>query len=164
MKNLQSFVRRFVSRRELALVALLQLMCAAKDLGGVFALAYATDVVISRLSGGAGDITAAFILMGGVMLMGVVIATMDIRVSEGLQVKIRRRLLSAYEGKLMTMRLDQAESLDRGQLMNTFSSDLNKLCQWFRWTLPKIINLTFYLIGAIIYSFVQNNFPLGKVG
>lgn len=156
MRNLQELCKRFVSSSEIVKIIALQILCVLKDLGSVYILAYATDEVVVYLSGEVGNITVAFILMGSVMLMGVVIATMDIRVSEGLQVKIRRRLLSAYEEKIMTVRLDQAESLDRGQLMNTFSSDLNKLCQWFRWTLPKIINLTFYLIGAIIYSFVQN--------
>lgn len=156
MRNLQELCKRFVSSSEIVKIIALQILCVLKDLGSVYILAFATDKVVVYLSGVSGNITAAFILMGGVMLMGVVIATMDILVSEGLQVKIRRRLLSAYEEKIMTVCLDQTESLDRGQLMNTFSSDLNKLCQWFRWTLPKIINLTFYLIGAIIYSFVQN--------
>ena len=95
MRNLQELCKRFVSSSEIVKIIALQILCVLKDLGSVYILAFATDKVVVYLSGVSGNITAAFILMGGVMLMGVVIATMDILVSEGLQVQIRRRLLSA---------------------------------------------------------------------
>ena len=151
MKYIQQLIRQFLHTRDIVLLALIQLFCAAKDLGGVFSLAYATDQVL------AGQRVAwAFVIMGVVMVVGVGIASVDTYYRERLLLKVRRQVMSAYGTKLMTLRLDAVEALEMGQVLNTYSGDIQKICYWFQWVLPKIFNLAFYLVGALAYSFFHN--------
>ena len=147
MKYVRSFLKRFFQPGENLRLIVMEFLFAAKDLGSVFCLAYAADVITSG-----GHALPAFMLMGLVMLIGVAVSASETWCKEKLLVKLRKRLLDAYEEKLMTIKLEKAEEMDRGKLMNSFSGDISKICGWFQWTWPKIINLAFYLIGAIIYS------------
>ena len=147
MKYVRSFLKRFLHPGENLRLIVMEFLFAAKDLGGVFCLAYAADIITSG-----GHALPAFMLMGIVMLIGVAVSATETWCKEKLLVKLRKRLLDAYEEKLMTIKLEKMEDMDRGKLMNSFSGDISKICSWFQWTWPKIINLAFYLIGAIIYS------------
>ena len=147
MKYVKLFLKRFLHPGENLRLIVMEFLFAAKDLGSVFCLAYAADVITSG-----GHALPAFVLMGLVMLIGVAVSATETWCKEKLLVKLRKRLLDAYEEKLMTIKLEKAEEMDRGKLMNSFSGDISKICGWFQWTWPKIINLAFYLIGAIIYS------------
>ena len=147
MKYVRSFLKRFFQPGENLRLIVMEFLFAAKDLGSVFCLAYAADVITSG-----GHALPAFMLMGLVMLIGVAVSASETWCKEKLLVKLRKRLLDAYEEKLMTIKLEKMEDMDRGKLMNSFSGDISKICSWFQWTWPKIINLAFYLIGAIIYS------------
>ena len=147
MKYVKALLKKFFQTEENLLLIVMEFLFAAKDLGSVFCLAYAADVITSG-----GRALPAFVLMGIVMLIGVAVSATETWCKEKLLVKLRKRLLDAYEEKLMTIKLEKAEEMDRGKLMNSFSGDISKICSWFQWTWPKIINLAFYLIGAIIYS------------
>ena len=147
MKYVKLFLKRFLHPGENLRLIVMEFLFAAKDLGSVYSLAYAADVIT-----GGGRALPAFMLMGIVMLIGVAVSASETWCKEKLLVKLRKRLLDAYEEKLMTIKLEKAEEMDRGKLMNSFSGDISKICGWFQWTWPKIINLAFYLIGAIIYS------------
>ena len=147
MKYVKLFLKRFLHPGENLRLIVMEFLFAAKDLGSVFCLAYAADVITSG-----GHALPAFVLMGLVMLIGVAVSATETWCKEKLLVKLRKRLLDAYEEKLMTIKLEKMEDMDRGKLMNSFSGDISKICGWFQWTWPKIINLAFYLIGAIIYS------------
>ena len=147
MKYVKLFLKRFLHPGENLRLIVMEFLFAAKDLGSVYSLAYAADVIT-----GGGRALPAFLLMGIVMLIGVAISATETWCKEKLLVKLRKRLLDAYEEKLMTIKLEKMEDMDRGKLMNSFSGDISKICSWFQWTWPKIINLAFYLIGAIIYS------------
>ncbi|MBO6159250.1 MAG: ABC transporter ATP-binding protein [Firmicutes bacterium] len=147
MKYVKLFLKRFLHPGENLRLIVMEFLFAAKDLGSVFCLAYAADIITSG-----GHALPAFVLMGIVMLIGVAVSATETWCKEKLLVKLRKRLLDAYEEKLMTIKLEKMEDMDRGKLMNSFSGDISKICSWFQWTWPKIINLAFYLIGAIIYS------------
>lgn len=147
MKQVRLFLQRYVQPGENLLLIVMEFLFAAKDLGGVFCLAYAADVITSG-----GRALPAFLLMSAVMLVGVAVSASETWCKEKLLVRVRKRLLDAYESKLMTIKLEKMEDIDRGKLMNSFSGDISKICSWFQWTWPKIINLAFYLVGAIIYS------------
>ncbi len=147
MKYVKLFLKRFLHPGENLRLIVMEFLFAAKDLGSVFCLAYAADIIT-----GGGHALPAFVLMGAVMLIGVAVSATETWCKEKLLVKLRKRLLDAYEEKLMTIKLEKMEDMDRGKLMNSFSGDISKICSWFQWTWPKIINLAFYLIGAIIYS------------
>ncbi len=147
MKQVRLFLQRYVQHGENLLLIVMEFLFAAKDLGGVFCLAYAADVITSG-----GRALPAFLLMSAVMLVGVAVSGSETWCKEKLLVRVRKRLLDAYESKLMTIKLEKMEDIDRGKLMNSFSGDISKICSWFQWTWPKIINLAFYLVGAIIYS------------
>ena len=73
MKYIQQLIRQFLHTRDIVLLALIQLFCAAKDLGGVFSLAYATDQVLAGQ-----HVAWAFVIMGVVMAVGVGIASIEI--------------------------------------------------------------------------------------
>lgn len=147
MKYVKLFLKRFLHPGENLRLIVMEFLFAAKDLGSVFCLAYAADIITSG-----GHALPAFMLMGIIMLIGVAVSATETWCKEKLLVKLRKRLLDAYEEKLMTIKLEKMEDMDRGKLMNSFSGDISKICSWFQWTWPKIINLAFYLIGAIIYS------------
>ena len=147
MKYVKALLKKFFQTEENLLLIVMEFLFAAKDLGSVFCLAFAADVITSG-----GRALPAFVLMGIVMLIGVAVSATETWCKEKLLVKLRKRLLDAYEEKLMMIKLEKAEEMDRGKLMNSFSGDISKICSWFQWTWPKIINLAFYLIGAIIYS------------
>lgn len=147
MKHVNMLLKRFMKSRELALMVGIQFLCAAKDMGGIFALAYATDEILNR-----GHIIQAFMIISVIMLIGVLLTVVDNYYKESLLVKIRKGMLSAYEEKLRTIRLDQMEALDTNQLLNEYSGDLARICYWFQWRLPKVIQLVIYLAIAFAYS------------
>ena len=116
MKYVKLFLKRFLHPGENLRLIVMEFLFAAKDLGSVYSLAYAADVIT-----GGGRALPAFLLMGIVMLIGVAISATETWCKEKLLVKLRKRLLDAYEEKLMTIKLEKMEDMDRGKLMNSFS-------------------------------------------
>ena len=151
MKNLIALIERFKNGHLLLALIFVSILCVAKDLGGVITLAIATDRVIS----GSG-VPQAFSAMAIVMLSGILIVALDRYVKGRVILQLRQQLLKQYEEKLLTIRMEELENMQPGQLLSQYTGDIQKIGNWFERTLPQIIQLIFYLLGGLGYAFSQS--------
>ena len=112
MKYVKALLKKFFQTEENLLLIVMEFLFAAKDLGSVFCLAYAADIIT-----GGGHALPAFMLMGLVMLIGVAVSATETWCKEKLLVKLRKRLLDAYEEKLMTIKLEKMEDNENLYMM-----------------------------------------------
>lgn len=134
------------SKRELAAYFFLQFLGGAKDFLIIFAFSYAVD----SFSNGK-DLSAAFALLASSMVSFVALITFDSMIKEKMLVKLRSALLIRYKEKFISIDMHEAVKLDIAPVLNSYSSDLDRICHWFRWTLSKLLQLVFYFIIASAY-------------
>lgn len=151
MNASMSLIGRINARSYIVALSVLSVLSALKDLGGVFALAYATDRVIS------GDgVTEALFLMLGVMLAGTLIFFFDTYMRGRFDLFARDQLINIFTEQFRLFRVS-AKNLDAMEKrQNLFTEDIPVVVQWFRDTLPAVIQLVAYILGALIYSFSQS--------
>ncbi|MCF0136095.1 MAG: ABC transporter ATP-binding protein [Lachnospiraceae bacterium] len=150
MRHLQRILKLCLGKH-LAGIILLSLLSVLKDLAGVITLAYTTDQIVSD-----GNVIQGILFMAIAMLIGVPVAAYERYNIEKSKVLARKTLLTAFEKKILRVKLEALENTDLSEILMQYNSDTEKLLQWFDNSLPRTFNLFFYLIGALIYSFSQN--------
>ena len=151
IKHFKQIIHLAVGRCNMICLIVLAVLCTAKDLAGVITLAYATDQVMAQT-----NVMQALLLMAVTMLVGVAIAGANRYVLGQISAQVRRNLLQQYEQKMLRIQLQELEKMDSGKLLTEFTGDIEKLGRWVTFTLPKMLELAAYLVGAICYSLTQN--------
>ncbi len=148
-------IRKTVSllhcQKDILLLSLLAALSTAKDLGGVFALAYGTNQVMYG-----GSVVKGLSIMIIVMLAGVAIAGTEKKVHASFIVKARSRFYSLFADKILTADLNPEDIAAHREWPNIYSSDIPRIIQWFNDTFTGTIKLVTYLAGALIYSLFQS--------
>lgn len=151
IKTLKRLLGMCLGPWDMVILIVLELLNVAKDLAGVITLAYATDQI---MSGGNG--TAGIAWMALAMLVGVPIAAAERYQIEKIRIGARKRILTGFEKKLLSVQLEAVDRMDLGEILSQYNSDTEKILRWFDYTFPRTFNLLFYLAGALTYSFSQN--------
>lgn len=146
------FVNRIGLRKEAFGLGLTAVLSTAKDLGGVFALSYATDQIIYNK----GNALQGLLIMIVVMFLGVGIATWEQKIHATFLVKCRRILYTKFLESLLTADISPETVGEHKEWNNIYSGDVPRILQWFDRTYTGMIKLTAYLLGALIYSLFQN--------
>lgn len=133
------------------LLIILSILFVIKDLGGTLTLAYTTDLVTTGES-----VYKGIIAMLVVMLLGVIISAIDRYVRAQFSIFCSSRLIDRFNKKALKLELS-AKNLDAIQgKITLYTEDIPLLVKWFDETLPALLQLIFYIIGASIYSLSQN--------
>lgn len=148
---IQKTVSLLHCQKDILLLSLLAALSTAKDLGGVFALAYGTNQVMYG-----GSVVKGLSIMIIVMLAGVAIAGLEKKVHASFIVKARSRFYSLFAGKILNADLNPEDIAAHREWPNIYSSDIPRIIQWFNDTFTGTIKLVTYLAGALIYSLFQS--------
>lgn len=146
--SIRKITRKLQQGRGIFLLCISSVLCVAKDLGGVITLAYATDQVIS----GGSHVATGLMAMTIVMLVGVIIAGMDRYIKGQFALSTRKALLTGFEEKILKLPVRGDSLLESGEIITRYTGDIQKLIEWYENTFPSILQLFFYLAGALIYS------------
>lgn len=146
--SIRKITRKLQQGRDIFLLCISSILCVAKDLGGVITLAYATDQVIS----GGSHVATGLMAMIIVMLVGVIIAGMDRYIKGQFALSTRKALLTSFEEKILKLPVRGDSLLESGEIITRYTGDIQKLIEWYENTFPSILQLFFYLAGALIYS------------
>ncbi|MCF0136226.1 MAG: ABC transporter ATP-binding protein [Lachnospiraceae bacterium] len=144
-------LKRLELGKETALLVIFAVLSTAKDLGGVFALAYATDQIIYG-----GSMQKGLMLMLSVMMAGVVIASFEKRTHSVFAVRARGILYSIFCKKLLSADFSPEDVSNHHEWANIYSGDIPQMIRWFEQTYTGIIKLVSYLVGALVYSMYQS--------
>lgn len=128
-----------------------QIICGTKDFLSVYAFSYAIEVVVSN-----GNIQESVVLLTFTMLIFVGAILSDTLFKGKMLLKLRSDLLRGYEDKIMRLELCGLEDLDSGQLLSSYTSDMNKICDWLQWTLSRMIQLVTYFLLAFFFCLGKN--------
>jgi ABC-type multidrug transport system fused ATPase/permease subunit len=146
--DLLAMIRFLHQRKWLSYLVVSSFLSIIRDLGSVITLAFATDQIVS----GGRYIFLGLLAMGLVILLGIPIRGYDRFVKERLALAVRCTLMLSYEDKLLVLPAEKTFTLNTSKVTAQYTGDISRICTWYSDTLPRIIQLVFYLIGSLSYS------------
>lgn len=134
-----------------AILLLIAVLRDARDLGCVVAIAFSTNQVING-----GDIQIAVIFMIFVMLCGAPLLAVQRYSEESLFLKTKRKLQYDISKNISKMPWCYAEKCRTGELLETYTMDMEIVCHWVSSVFPGIVRFVVYILGALTYSVSQS--------
>ena len=137
--------------RLLVLVVMTSLLRNVRDLSCVITVAYTTDQVLLG-----GNVVLGIVLMLITMFGGAPIIALDNYYTTQYYLKSQRKLQRDLSQCIAGLPLRWMESHKSGDVLSTYTSDMDIVCHWMSGMLPSMVRFITYLIGALAYSFSQS--------
>lgn len=123
----------------------------ARDLACIVALAYATDQVLLG-----GNIGLAVLLMLITMFCGAPTCALRKYLGATYHLKSQKKLQRGMAQRIEGLPLGWVESHKSGEILSTYTADMELICGWMSGTFPAEVHFVTYMIGALAYSLSQS--------
>lgn len=141
-------ILKYVGNWKTMAMLILAVLCGTvRNVLTTVSISYATDQVLEG-----GKIGLAVVFMIITMFAGAPFNAVKSYFSDKYYLVAREKLQLGIGKRIAGLPLSWVESHKKGDVISTYTSDMEEICGWLCWGMPEMVRLSCYLVGVLIFS------------
>lgn len=150
-KTLWTVLKYVGNWRTMAALIVAVLCCTIRNIFTTIAISFATDQVLEG-----GRVWLAVIFMIITMFGGAPFVAMKSYFSDKYYLIAREKLQLGISKRIAGVPLSWVETHKKGDILSTYTSDMEEICGWLCWGMPQMVFFCSYLVWALIFCLSQS--------